>query len=53
MNTAAFKQNSEIKLKIIKNNYKSREFINYKAWKIKIKYEWNSDNKIFLYFNVR
>ena len=53
MNTAAFKQNTEIKLKNINNNYKSRLFINYKAWKIKIKFEWNSDNKIVFYCNVR
>ena len=53
MNTAAFKQNTEIKLKVISNNYECRQFINYKAWKIKIKYECKADNKIFFYCNVR
>ena len=48
MNTAAFKQNTEIKLQIINNNFKSRQFINYNAKKIKIKYECKADNKIFI-----
>ena len=52
MNTAAFKQNTEIKLKIIDNNYKSMQFIIYKAREIRFKNEFNADFKIFLYYNA-
>ena len=54
MNAAALRQNTEIQSsKIINNNYKTWLFINSKAYKTKIKYECNVDNKIFFYCNVR
>ena len=34
-------------------NYKSKLFINYEEYKIKIKYERNADNKIFFYYYAR
>ena len=34
------------------NTHKSRKFTNYKAQKIKIKYEYIVDNKIFFYYNA-